>query len=421
MSGSNAGAGITWRRDSGRFYLTDQHGGLVWSCDPFDPPGTLRQENWVMPSLGTATRDIPWSLAWDADFSCFWISDIVDGNTYGDCYYVCMRQTPVGDTWRWFPENPGDTWLVGSGSTGGAGNMCWMAGSEKCDGYSYFACAPVARSPGADNYVWKFDPYTKTGLGRCSHGSTIDERGCTLVPWDSNYIITTGWNANRHYKRDSSGLALDSAAATAYVPADVALWLPQTVRPDDTVFFYCICNGTSNTLQRISAGMLWSQLPLPGPSNIRPVTILAPAGTVDSGQSVIPRLVVRNTGDIPAAGANSCLTIGAGSVPIYSDSITNIFLGVHAVETLAFSSCVLCGRDTMKVTAWTRWSGDSFPQDDTIRSRLMVQVKDIAVTEIASPAPDTGLDSGLVFHPQCWVSNYGNIKNPVGSPMESGS
>ena len=74
MSGGWAGAGITWRQDVGRFYLADQHGGMLWSCDPFDPPVSLRQENFVMPNLGGDTADIFWSIAWDGDSGCFWIS-----------------------------------------------------------------------------------------------------------------------------------------------------------------------------------------------------------------------------------------------------------------------------------------------------------------------------------------------------------
>ena len=252
-----ANGGITWRRDSERFYLMDQgYSGSsgVWSCDPLDPVHSLRRENWVMPDVGSDTADIPWGLAWDSDSNCFWISTIVDGDIYSGSYYFRMRRTAVGDTWRWFPENPGDTWLVSS-----AGNMYWMAGSEKCDGRDYFACAPVGSGYPYNN-VWKFDPYTKTSVGRCSSGHIYSERGCALVPWDSNYIITTGWGANKHYLRDSNGVVLRSADAATYAPFDISLWFPQTVRAEDTVFFYCICGNQTSTIQKISVGLLWGQL-----------------------------------------------------------------------------------------------------------------------------------------------------------------
>jgi hypothetical protein len=409
LSGSYAGAGMTWRRDSERFYLADQgYAGPtgMWSCDPRDPVGTLRRENWVFPNMGSGTADIPWSLAWDNDSGCYWISNIVDGNIYGGCYYTRIRKTAVGDTWRWFSENPGDTWLVGTGSGGGGGNMYWMAGSEKWFGRGYFICVPVAPT-GPYSHMWKFDPYTKTSVGRCTN-DTGPSRVVTLVPWDSNYIITTGWNANRFFKRDSTGLILDSAAATVYGPAGLALWIPRSIAPDDTVFMYCICSDPNNTLLKISVGMLWNQLPSINPSDLRPVAILAPSGTVDSGTTVTPRLVVQNT-SVPADGVNAHFVISTDGVPVYTDSITGMWLDPWATETLSFTEWIPQGRDTMGVIAWTCWSGDSFPEDDTIRNRFLVRVKDIAVTEITAPVPDTVLDSGVVFAPQCRVWNYGNV------------
>jgi len=408
MTGGYRGSGITWRRDSSRFYLMDQ-GNALWSFDPLNPTGTIRQERWVFPNMGSGTADIPWSLAWDNDSGCFWISNIVDGNIYGGCYYTRMRRSPSGDTWRWVPSNPGDTWLVGNGSAGGAGSMYWMAGSEKWLDRGYFACAPVAPSPGTNNYVWKFEPYTKTSVGRCTSGHMTSERGCGLVPWDSNYIITTGWNANTHYERDSNGVALRQASATVYGPADVAVWVPQIIGPDDTAFFYCMVNNSSNTLQKISTGLLWNQLPSINPFNVRPLAILAPSGTIDSGQTVIPRLVIRNMSNEPADQVDAFFTIDDGTPNGYSDSIKGMYLDMRTTETLDFSAWVPHGRDSMNCECWTYWPGDSFPKDDTIRNRFLVRVKDVAVLQIIDPAPDTILDSGVVFSPKARVWNYGNV------------
>jgi hypothetical protein len=229
----------------------------MWSIDPFDPSHTARRENWTFPNMGTATGDMPWSLAWDGDSNCFWISNILDGDIQAGCYYTRIRKTAVGDTWRWFSENAGDTWLVGDSAGGGAGGMYWMAGSDKSVNRGYFACAPVAPSESTNNHVWKFDPYTKTGIGRCANGNTSSERGCTLVPWDSNYILTCGWNDNSIYKRDSTGLPLASVPGTQF---DVALWVPERIGPDDTVFMYGIHSYENPTIQKISVGMLWGQL-----------------------------------------------------------------------------------------------------------------------------------------------------------------
>jgi len=407
MSGSYAGAGITWRRDSGRFYLADQgYVGQpgVWSCDPFDPPGSLRRENWVIPNMGTDTTDIPWSIAWDGDSNCFWISDIVDGNVYGGCYYIRIRQTPVGDTWRWFNQFPGDTWLVGTGQSGGPGNMYWMSGSEKWKQRSCFVCAPVAPT-GQNNHVWKFDPYTKTSYGKCPNGSSASDRGCTLVPWDSNYILTAGWtSSNRICKRDSTGLGLDSAEAIDV--ADIAVWVPQVIRPDDTVFMYSIVNNVPNTLQKRSLGMLWRQLPSISPNNVCPTAILAPRGSVDSGQTVTPDLVVENTGTEPAHDVKACFAIDINGTPMYADSIAGLSLDAGARETLRFTDWTPRLRDSLSVTAWTSWSGDSFPGDDTIRNRFLVRVRDIAIPWYRTDK-DT-YDSGEVITAHARAENRGN-------------
>ncbi|HDR00126.1 MAG TPA: hypothetical protein ENN51_07585, partial [candidate division WOR-3 bacterium] len=272
MSGTYAGSGITWRRDQGRFYLMDQgYAGppRMWSLDPADPVGTIQDENWTFPNLGSPTTDIPWGLAWDDDSSCFWISNILDGSVYAGCYF--LKMTPSG-TWT------GDSWYITDDLS-----LLWAAGMEKWIDRGFFAVAPVASSPSPNNYVAMFDPYTKSYLGRVAEGDQTSERGCALVPYDSLYILTTGWNANVHRKRDTTGYLLQQASSTVYGPADWAMWVPQNINPTDTVYAFCMMNDASNTLQKLSLGMTWGQLPSVNPFSVAPVAILAPAGAVDSG------------------------------------------------------------------------------------------------------------------------------------------
>jgi hypothetical protein len=195
MSGSYKGSGITWRRDSGRFYVMDQ-GRRMWSLDPANPTGTMRNENWTFPNLGGSAADISWGLAWDDDSGCFWMSNIIDGSVYGGCHLLRMSAT---GTWT------GDSWLVGTGTNGGGLSLLWAGGMEKWIDRGFFCVAPIASSPSPNNYVAKFDPYTKTNLGRVAEGDLTSERGCALVPYDSLYIMTCGWNRNNWRKRDSSG------------------------------------------------------------------------------------------------------------------------------------------------------------------------------------------------------------------------
>jgi len=408
LSGSYAGAGITWRRDSSRFYLVDQgYSGAsgMWSCTAEDPQGTTRRERCVMPNLGSGTTDIPWGVAWDNDSSCFWITNILDGSVYSGCYLVRLTLSPTGDTWRLAqPVQARDTWRID-----GAMSCYWLAGMEKWYDRGYFCASPVASSGSANNTV-KFDPYTKTVIGHTPNGTPpYSERGCALVPWDSLYILTCGWNENNWKKRDSSGTVLQTASAATYGPADWAMWIPQIIGPDDTAFVWDICSDGSNTFEKISTGLLWNQLPSINPFNVRPLSILAPAGTIDSGQSIIPRLVIRNMSNEPAYDVSAYFTIDDGTPGGYADSITHFDMDMRTTETLSFNGWVPRGRDSMGATCWTYWQGDSFPKDDTIRNRFLVRVKDIAVTQIITPAPDTVVDSGVVFNPQCRVWNYGNV------------
>jgi len=407
LSGSYAGAGITWRRDSARFYLMDMgYSGPsgLWSCTAEDPRGTTRRENCVMPNLGSSTTDNPWGIAWDNDSSCFWITNILDGSVYSGCYLVKLT-LGAGDTWRLAePVQAQDTWRID-----GVMDCYWLAGMEKWSDRDYFCGTPVATGGSLNNTV-KFDPYTKTFIGRLPNGTPpYSERGCALVPWDSCYILTCGWNANSGLlKHDSTGAIIDSAFFRGGA-ADIALYVPQTIEPDDTVFLYDICSDPNNTMEKVSVGMLWSQLPSANPFNVRPVAVLAPSGAVDSGRTVTPSLVIRNTCNEPALGVSVWFTIDAGGVTVYSDSIIYFDMPERTTETLACTDWIPQGRDTMSVTAWTFWQGDSCPQDDTIRNRFLVRVRDIAVTDITMPAPDTVIDSGAVFRPECRVWNHGNV------------
>jgi len=135
--------------------------------------------------------------------------------------------------------------------------------------------------------------------------------------------------------------------------------------------------------------------------------ILAPKGTVDSGQTIIPRCVVANYGD-STAGFWTFFHIDDGTPYGYSDSLWLPGLAPSQRETLAFSAWVPRGRDSMEAIAWTECAGDTFPADDTCRQRFLVRVRDIAIIAILKPAPDTTYDSGVTFYPQCLVWNYGS-------------
>jgi hypothetical protein len=246
MSGSYAGAGITWRRDSGLLYLLDggSSGGgpCVWTLDPADPTGTIRRDSWVFANLGWSAPDIYMNMVWDPDSGCFWISQVPDGSTYNGCYLVRMAWSD--SAWRW-PGTPADSWWLPHGTT-----TYLVSQIAKRQELGYFIGA--IDSIGG---LFKFDPYTKTILGHICPATGY--HGLTLVPADSFYIITSA-DPNL-LELDSTGqLLLQAPAGTG--PADMELVIPSHPAPDDTVFAYVICSDSNNTLLKISVGMLWGQI-----------------------------------------------------------------------------------------------------------------------------------------------------------------
>jgi hypothetical protein len=288
MSGAYAGAGITWRQDEDRFYLMDQgYQGphWVWKMHPSDPLGTLERVPCRALCIRGDSTPIRVGIAWDSDSGCFWTGAILDRSIYG--YGYVLRYVWNGDSLVW-PGTARDSWMVGDGGRGGGLQTLFIAGMEKSPRDGRFYGIPVDDSLSVQNFPVRFDPYLKVNYGRVAHGDTVSERGLTLVPYDSNYILTCGWNSCSYRKRDSTGYLL--AEASAGWAVDWALHIPQVIRPDDTVCAYCITSTPTNTLQRVSLGMVWSQLVSVGLEERRPTAhSRPPTATVCRGSLVLPR------------------------------------------------------------------------------------------------------------------------------------
>jgi hypothetical protein len=408
MSGSYAGSGMTWVRDSGKFYLMDQgYAGTirVWNLEPADPEGSIAQVPWTFANLGMATQDIPWGIAWDNDSGCFWVSQIKDGDIYGGCYL--LRHIWNGESWVW-GGTARDSWLVGNGSNGGGLRCLWLAGTEKWYDRGFFIASPVHSSPPPDTYGFAlFDPYTKTNLGRLACSDSIGARGVTLIPWDSAYIVTCGWSSG-FVKLDTLGRILQRADSSRHAASDMAVMWPRPVYPDDTVCIYLMTSSSPNTFLRISTGMLWRQLPSAFEHSVRPDKMLAPVWLVDSGETVVPLLVVRNDADVTAENVSVHLLIdNEADRIIYHDSLV-VTLAPRSSDTLEFSSWTATGRDSMGATTWTYWVHDRHRSDDTLSARFLVRVQDVGITAVNSPIPGDTIDPDTVY-PSCVVSNHGNI------------
>ncbi|UCG43468.1 MAG: hypothetical protein JSU73_02300, partial [candidate division WOR-3 bacterium] len=292
MSGSYAGAGITWVRDSGKFFLMDQGFSgppRVWKLDPADPEGSIEAVPWIFTDFGTITTDVPWGIAWDRDSGCFWISQIVDRNIYGGCFL--LRYAWYDSVWAW-SGTPADSWLVGMGSNGGGLRLSWLAGFEKWPVLGQFFGIPVQPPPSDSWHIRRFDPYTKDYIGMMELHTSLAV--LALVPQDSAYVLAAAHTAAGEslYKYDTTGYLHERVTSGQPVPSDWTLLVPMDPDPRDTACVYAMYNSSVNTLRRISTGMLWGQLGSAFEHSVRPDEILCPSGVVDSGQAVTPRVVV---------------------------------------------------------------------------------------------------------------------------------
>ncbi len=408
MSGSYAGAGVAWRRDDGRLYLMDQGSSgpqRVWTLDPADPENTIEAVPWAFTDFGTITSDIPWGIAWDQDSGCFWMSQIVDGNIYAGCFL--LRYEWDDSVWTWSGA-AADSWLVGMGSNGGGLRLSWLAGFEKWPGLGQFFGIPVQPPPTDSWHIRRFDPYAKDYIGLLVLQTSL--AAVAFVPWDSAYVLAvrhTGAGESL-YKYDSTGYLHERVVSGQPTPSDWTLLVPHDPGPLDTACVFAMYSGSDNTLRRISTGMLWSQLPSAFPHSVRHELVLAPSGVVDSGQAVTPRVSVRNIGMQTADSVAVHLIIDNDmDTVVYHDSAYVLGVPGRSVDTVEFVPWVPVGRDSMTAVAWTRWSGDSIPEDDTLELRFLVRVIDVAITAVNNPLPGDTIDPGLVY-PQVELSNNGN-------------
>jgi hypothetical protein len=151
-------------------------------------------------------------------------------------------------------------------------------------------------------------------------------------------------------------------------------------------------------------------------------TILAPGGTVDSGQVVTPRCVVVNYADSVSSVQVHFGVFDPGGL-IYLDSLTITGPAAGARDTVALTAWEPECRDSLLVKAWTTCAGDTNPANDTFVKKFFVRVVDVAVVDIWPD--DTTFDSGVVIHPRVRVWNCGNqtknfgvhFRNPEGGVL----
>ncbi|UCG43064.1 MAG: hypothetical protein JSU73_00155, partial [candidate division WOR-3 bacterium] len=188
--------------------------------------------------------------------------------------------------------------------------------------------------------------------------------------------------------------------------------MPILPEPDSTVWFYMIGSNASNYFSKVSTGLSWSQLPSANRHSVRPSAVLAPVGAADSGEAVVPTLVVRNTAEVWAENVSVHFVIDdQADRVIFHDSLV-VTLAPMSTDTVEFTAWTATGRDSMDAVAWTYWQDDSTRWDDTISQRFFVRVIDVSITAVESPIPGDTIDPDTVY-PGCVLWNHGNITATV--------
>jgi len=130
--------------------------------------------------------------------------------------------------------------------------------------------------------------------------------------------------------------------------------------------------------------------------------ILAPAGTMGWGTSVIPQAVVSNFGPT-ASRFPVTMRIGAGYLQTVSESLVP-----GASATVTFPAWTANPVGTLPVVCYTAAAGDTFPANDTAYGQVVVTppaVLDVGVNGIVAPRGD--VDANAVIIPRAEVQNFG--------------
>ncbi|MBM3322278.1 T9SS type A sorting domain-containing protein [candidate division WOR-3 bacterium] len=137
-----------------------------------------------------------------------------------------------------------------------------------------------------------------------------------------------------------------------------------------------------------------------GSTDVGPIRIIAPLGTLDSGTVATPGVWVKNFGSLSATFPVA-MRIGTG----YSDVRTVTNLAPDESVQVWFNNWTAAPRGTHLVRCSTGYSQDQNRANDTLSRSVSVRVVDAAALRIVAPAG--AADSGTVITPRAWVRNCG--------------
>ncbi|UCG42399.1 MAG: hypothetical protein JSU73_11080 [candidate division WOR-3 bacterium] len=139
--------------------------------------------------------------------------------------------------------------------------------------------------------------------------------------------------------------------------------------------------------------------------DVGPTEILAPAREIDSGTTVTPRVVVRNSG---SREATFPVTLLIGDLYAHT---TQQSLAPEQVDTVSFPAWIAGPIGRLALVCYTALSGDMDPSNDTVRGEVEVlgtERHDVGAVAILAPVGT--VDSGTVVTPRAAVRNHGTCE-----------
>ncbi|MEO0073996.1 MAG: hypothetical protein ABIK43_04990, partial [candidate division WOR-3 bacterium] len=149
-------------------------------------------------------------------------------------------------------------------------------------------------------------------------------------------------------------------------------------------------------------------------ANVRPLLIYAPTDTVDSGQTILPRVRFENNG-MDTASFYGYLRIGDN----YVDSVLIDQFAPGDARDVNFVPWTPVSPGRQPVRAITSWSGDNYPADDTLRTSVFVRgqgFRDAAAIRVFAPLGMVR-ESSTVF-PRGSVKNNGVLPIDLRAGMQ---
>jgi len=122
----------------------------------------------------------------------------------------------------------------------------------------------------------------------------------------------------------------------------------------------------------------------------------------DSGSVVTLQTIVKNYG-LSAENFGVRLVIGTSYM-----QTQNLSLNAGDSTLVTFAPCTLRNRNYNAVLCTTLLATDERSNNNSITDRIMVRVKNVAVTQIIQPS--ASIAQGSYIHPKARIKNYGNVR-----------